>query len=91
MDMATKTMKYTPPQEDPAMMNYDAPVVKDTILIPPGGWSKFRVHFNNAGVWAFHCHIEYHLARGMFTLFEVGYPEDWPQPPAFNPSACPVA
>ncbi len=23
---------------------------------------------NNPGVWAFHCHILYHMATGMFTV-----------------------
>ncbi len=25
---------------------------------------------NNPGVWAFHCHILYHLAAGMFTVLK---------------------
>ncbi|MBV8588089.1 MAG: multicopper oxidase domain-containing protein, partial [Verrucomicrobia bacterium] len=25
---------------------------------------------NNPGVWAYHCHILYHLAAGMFTVMK---------------------
>lgn len=41
--------------------------VRDTILVPP----KYRVVIafdaNNPGLWAFHCHLLYHLDAGMFT------------------------
>jgi len=43
---------------------------RDTILVPPK--SKIKVVFdaNNPGVWAYHCHILYHLATGMFTVLK---------------------
>ena len=44
--------------------------LRDTILVPPG--SKITVAFdtNNPGVWAFHCHLIYHLVTGMFTVLK---------------------
>jgi FtsP/CotA-like multicopper oxidase with cupredoxin domain len=44
--------------------------LRDTLLVPPR--SAIKVHFdaNNPGVWAFHCHILYHLATGMFTVLK---------------------
>ena len=35
-------------------------------------WSAIGVRFdaNNPGVWAFHCHILYHLAADMFTVLK---------------------
>jgi FtsP/CotA-like multicopper oxidase with cupredoxin domain len=42
--------------------------LRDTVVVPPG--SKINVAFdaNNVGIWAFHCHLIYHLVTGMFTV-----------------------
>ena len=42
--------------------------LRDTVVVPPG--SKITVAFDadNAGIWAFHCHLIYHLVTGMFTV-----------------------
>jgi FtsP/CotA-like multicopper oxidase with cupredoxin domain len=42
--------------------------LRDTVVVPPG--SKISVGFDadNAGIWAFHCHLIYHLVTGMFTV-----------------------
>ena len=42
--------------------------LRDTIVVPPG--SKITVAFeaDNPGIWAFHCHLIYHLVSGMFTV-----------------------
>ena len=44
--------------------------LRDTVVVPPG--SKITVGFDadNAGVWAFHCHLIYHLVTGMFTVLK---------------------
>ncbi len=53
-----------------------APVVKDTVLVPPGtmmgGGSPVAVEFlaDNPGNWAFHCHQLYHAEAGMMTLVQ---------------------
>jgi FtsP/CotA-like multicopper oxidase with cupredoxin domain len=41
---------------------------RDTILVPPKSTIKVVFDANNPGVWAYHCHILYHLATGMFTV-----------------------
>jgi FtsP/CotA-like multicopper oxidase with cupredoxin domain len=41
---------------------------RDTILVPPRSTIKVVFDANNPGVWAYHCHILYHLATGMFTV-----------------------
>jgi len=41
---------------------------RDTILVPPKSTIKVIFDANNPGVWAYHCHILYHLATGMFTV-----------------------
>src|SRR5215469_14819116 len=43
---------------------------RDTILVPPKSTIKIVFDANNPGVWAYHCHILYHLATGMFTVLK---------------------
>ncbi|MGB9474516.1 MAG: multicopper oxidase family protein [Candidatus Udaeobacter sp.] len=43
---------------------------RDTILVPPKSTVKVVFDANNPGVWAYHCHILYHLATGMFTVIK---------------------
>jgi len=41
-------------------------VRKHTVDMPPGGKRSFRVTADALGRWAFHCHLLYHMAAGMF-------------------------
>lgn len=41
--------------------------VRDTVLAPPGKRVVIAFDANNPGWWAFHCHLLYHQAAGMFT------------------------
>jgi len=43
---------------------------RDTILVPPKSTIKAVFDANAPGVWAYHCHILYHLATGMFTVLK---------------------
>ncbi|KAL6251810.1 ferroxidase fet3 [Rhinocladiella similis] len=45
------------------------PVRRDTILLPPQGYLVFRFVADNPGVWIFHCHIDWHLAQGLASVF----------------------
>ena len=42
--------------------------LRDTLTIPPKSATKVIFDANNPGIWAFHCHILYHQAAGMFTV-----------------------
>jgi len=42
--------------------------LRDTVSVPPGSTIKIQFQADNPGLWAYHCHIVYHLARGMFTV-----------------------
>jgi len=44
--------------------------LRDTLIIPPKSATKVIFDANNPGIWAFHCHILYHLASGMFTVLK---------------------
>ena len=41
--------------------------VRDTVLATPGRRVVVAFDANNPGLWAFHCHLLYHLDAGMFT------------------------
>ena len=43
---------------------------RDTINVPPHGSVKIAFDALNPGIWAFHCHILYHGASGMFTVLK---------------------
>jgi FtsP/CotA-like multicopper oxidase with cupredoxin domain len=44
-----------------------AGAIRDTVLVPPGRRVVVAFDANNPGLWAFHCHLLYHLDTGMFT------------------------
>jgi FtsP/CotA-like multicopper oxidase with cupredoxin domain len=44
--------------------------LRDTVLVPPRSTIKIAFDANNPGLWAFHCHLLYHLATGMFTVLK---------------------
>jgi FtsP/CotA-like multicopper oxidase with cupredoxin domain len=43
--------------------------MRDTVLVTPGRRVVIAFDANNPGLWAFHCHLLYHLDAGMFTTF----------------------
>ena len=46
-------------------LNLNAPCVKDTVSVHAGGHAVIQWTEKNPGFWFFHCHIEWHLAKGM--------------------------
>jgi FtsP/CotA-like multicopper oxidase with cupredoxin domain len=46
-----------------------AGALRDTVLVPPGRRVVIAFDANNPGLWAFHCHLLYHLHAGMFATF----------------------
>lgn len=55
--------------------------MRDTILVMPNQTVKIQFDANNPGIWAFHCHIIYHLWAGMFTVVQY----EGITPPYFSP------
>ena len=46
-------------------------VVRDTVSVPANGWVLIALVADNPGIWAVHCHIDWHLSAGlMLELFE---------------------
>ncbi|CAG8757040.1 7393_t:CDS:2, partial [Gigaspora rosea] len=48
---------------------YETPISRDTVTVPPKGTATIRFKVDNPGVWAFHCHIEWHVEVGMMAQF----------------------
>ncbi|KAF8489093.1 multicopper oxidase 2A [Russula emetica] len=46
-------------------LNATSPLRRDTVLIPAYSWVVLRFVTDNPGVWAFHCHITWHMAAGL--------------------------
>jgi FtsP/CotA-like multicopper oxidase with cupredoxin domain len=49
----------------------DAPVWKDTVLLPAGSAVDILLDPTNPGRWMLHCHIAEHLSADMMTRFDV--------------------
>ncbi|KAJ9592210.1 hypothetical protein L9F63_001211 [Diploptera punctata] len=58
-----------------------APIYKDTLAVPSGGFAVIRFVADNPGYWFFHCHFVFHHAAGMAAVVQIGDPEDFPPMP----------
>ncbi|KAI0039225.1 multicopper oxidase [Auriscalpium vulgare] len=50
-------------------LNVTNPLRRDTILIPAYSWMVLRFVTDNPGLWAFHCHLAWHMAAGLLMQF----------------------
>lgn len=41
--------------------NLNAAPLKDTVIVPDGGFTILRFEADNPGWWIFHCHLEFHV------------------------------
>ncbi|EKM52914.1 uncharacterized protein PHACADRAFT_261609 [Phanerochaete carnosa HHB-10118-sp] len=46
-------------------LNATNPLRRDTILLPAYHWVALRFVTDNPGLWAFHCHLAWHMGAGM--------------------------
>lgn len=44
---------------------------KHTVIVPPNGTIETHLTYEEPGPWAFHCHLIFHMATGMFARIEV--------------------
>ena len=49
----------------------DRQPLKHTLIVQPGGSASFDLTADEAGDWAFHCHLLYHMHMGMFQVVTV--------------------
>ncbi len=58
--------------------------LKDTVIVPVGGYVRLRFPRNNWGWWMIHCHIEPHFLAGMaMVVNETSVPGNFPTPNRF--------
>jgi len=50
-------------------LNNTNPLRRDTVLIPAYTWVVLRFVTDNPGLWAFHCHLAWHMAAGLLMQF----------------------
>ncbi|THH20196.1 hypothetical protein EW146_g1116 [Bondarzewia mesenterica] len=50
-------------------LNNTNPLRRDTVLIPAYSWLVLRFVTDNPGLWAFHCHLAWHMAAGLLMQF----------------------
>ena len=51
-------------------LNTTNPMRRDTMTIDAYGWALIRFKADNPGLWAFHCHISWHMEAGLLMQFQ---------------------
>ena len=72
------------PWETYDSLNTTNPLRRDTLTIAAFGWALLRFEADHEGLWAFHCHISWHMEAGLLMQFmtgghelaAIGVPED---------------
>lgn len=62
------------------------PPIKDTIIVPSGGYVVIRFKANNPGPWFFHSQVNFHTTNGMGMVLFVGDNSGYPK--STNPLIC---
>uniref|UniRef100_A0A914ENA7 Plastocyanin-like domain-containing protein n=1 Tax=Acrobeloides nanus TaxID=290746 RepID=A0A914ENA7_9BILA len=65
-----------------------SPTLRDTILVPTGGYVVIRFRAKNPGWWFAHCHLQIHDMAGMAFAFRIGNGDEIPKPPEGFPHSC---
>ncbi|KAM0547826.1 hypothetical protein ACHAPJ_010172 [Fusarium lateritium] len=63
-------------RDPPNGLDLGVPVRKDTVSVPRRGHVVLALLADNPGIWALHCHMLVHMARGMAMGFHVGGADD---------------
>ena len=56
-------------------------ILKDTVIVPAGGYVVVAVQLSNPGYWFLHCHAEPHLFKGMAVVLQEYSEDQHPLPP----------
>nr|XP_006812258.1 PREDICTED: laccase-like [Saccoglossus kowalevskii] len=62
-------------------LNLVDPPIKDTVIVPVGGYVVIRYKTDNPGWWFVHCHIEIHQVEGMALMIKEGEEKQMTKPP----------
>lgn len=79
--MATSWEQYFP-WHTYGSLNTTNPVRRDTVTVDAYGWALIRFRSDNPGMWAFHCHVAWHLEAGLMMQFQTrnDLMKDWTLP-----------
>ena len=55
------------------------PPIKDTIVVPSGGYVVIRFKASNPGLWFFHSQVDLHTTNGMAMFLQVGPSQEFPK------------
>ncbi|VDB90104.1 unnamed protein product [Peniophora sp. CBMAI 1063] len=63
--------------------NIKKPLRRDTFFIPAYHYMVIRIVTDNPGLWAFHCHIQWHMAQGLLMQIAIQPSKlaQWTAPP----------
>ncbi|KAF9027801.1 hypothetical protein BGZ52_001909 [Haplosporangium bisporale] len=56
-------------EEGKSQLSAVNPLRRDTVTVPGRGYTVIRFKADNPGVWALHCHIEWHVTTGLVMQF----------------------
>ncbi|XP_069954298.1 uncharacterized protein [Cherax quadricarinatus] len=68
-------------QEGKLLRNLEDPVMKDSVSIPPGGYTVVRIAAENSGVWMLESQVLMDAQAGMSLVLQVGTAADVPKSP----------
>lgn len=57
------------PWDSYAGLNTTNPIRRDTLTVAAFGWALVRFEADHPGLWAFHCHIAWHMEAGLLMQF----------------------
>lgn len=79
--MATSPEQYFP-WHTYGSLNTTNPLRRDTVTVDAYGWALIRFRSDNPGMWAFHCHITWHMEAGLLVQFQTrnDLMKDWTLP-----------
>lgn len=50
--------------DNSTIINPSNPQRRDTQLVRPNGYLVIQIELDNPGLWAFHCHVAWHISEG---------------------------
>ena len=50
------------------VLNTINPPLRDTVTVNPNSWIVLRFADHNPGIWPLHCHIDWHMAAGLYMI-----------------------
>ncbi|SCU95667.1 LAFA_0G01530g1_1 [Lachancea sp. 'fantastica'] len=76
--------------DDVASWEDKVPMTRDTINIPGNSYAVIRFNASNPGFWLLHCHVEWHMAKGLGVILAEGNAKVDAVANAFNRFQTPV-